>query len=123
MGHESQIELWLTPNDHVPLCWFQNRLASLRRSNEKPLTRKIQNRWATPATEYLVWKVRTDPAQSRGLEARKTPAVGEVFFLDFPFYRTNQNLTEYRDAICTRLGKHISAILLGCEIGSVKYSR
>jgi hypothetical protein len=93
MGHESQIELWLTPNDHVPLCWFQNQLASLRRSNEKPLTKENPNRWATPATEYLVWKVRTDPAQSRGLEARKTPAVGEVFFLDFPFYRTNQALT------------------------------
>ena len=37
MGHESQIEPWLTSNDHVPLCWFQNRLASLRRSDE--------NRW------------------------------------------------------------------------------
>jgi len=24
MGHESRIEPWLTPNDHVLLCWFRN---------------------------------------------------------------------------------------------------
>jgi hypothetical protein len=27
-----------------------------------------------------------------GCEARKIPAAGEVFFLDFPFYRTYQEL-------------------------------
>jgi hypothetical protein len=27
-----------------------------------------------------------------GWETRKTPAVGEVFFLDFPLYRTYQEL-------------------------------
>jgi hypothetical protein len=34
MGHESPIEPWLTPHNHVLLCWFQNRLASLRTSDE-----------------------------------------------------------------------------------------
>jgi len=38
MGHGSQIEPRLTPNDPVPLCRFQNRWASSRRSNE--------NRWS-----------------------------------------------------------------------------
>jgi hypothetical protein len=28
-----------------------------------------------------------------GCEARKSPAVAGVFFLDFPFYRTNQELS------------------------------
>jgi hypothetical protein len=27
-----------------------------------------------------------------GWEARKTPAEGDVFFLDFPLYRTSQDL-------------------------------
>jgi hypothetical protein len=30
-----------------------------------------------------------------GWEARKTPAAGEVFFLDFPLYRTYQGLALY----------------------------
>jgi hypothetical protein len=29
-----------------------------------------------------------------GCEARKPPAVGEVFFLDFYLYRTNRELAE-----------------------------
>jgi len=33
MGHESQIELW-SPPDHRTACWFQNGLASSRRSDE-----------------------------------------------------------------------------------------
>jgi hypothetical protein len=43
-----------------------------------------------------------------GCEARKFPAAGEVFFLDFPFYRTYQGLThlcafgiESSNAFCT----------------------
>jgi hypothetical protein len=31
-----------------------------------------------------------------GCEARKIPAEGEVFFLDFYLYRTNQDLAGYR---------------------------
>jgi|HubBroStandDraft_2_1064218.scaffolds.fasta_scaffold08938_4 hypothetical protein len=45
-----------------------------------------------PATEHPVRVVRTDPAQSSGCEARKRPAVGEVFFLDFYLYRTYREL-------------------------------
>jgi hypothetical protein len=32
-----------------------------------------------------------------GCEARKIPAAGEVFFLDFPFYRTYQDVASGRD--------------------------
>ena len=32
------------------------------------------------------------PPSLRGLEIRNDPAAGEVFFLDFPFYRTSQDL-------------------------------
>ena len=94
MGHESQIELWLTPNDHVPLCWFQNRLASLRKSNEKPLTRKIQT--AGPQRQPSPWRgqARQILLNHVGCEARKIPAVGEVFFLDFSLYRTYQDLRD-----------------------------
>jgi hypothetical protein len=31
-----------------------------------------------------------------GCEARKIPAVGDVFFLDFSFYRTYQELERHR---------------------------
>jgi hypothetical protein len=32
----------------------------------------------------------------RGLEIRKVPAAGEMFFLDFSFYRTSQDLADLR---------------------------
>ena len=39
-------------------------------------------------------EVRTISAQSLGLESKKTSGRGEVFFLDFPLYRTYQELGE-----------------------------
>jgi hypothetical protein len=36
----------------------------------------------------------------RGLEVRKYPAAGEVFSLDFPFYRTSQDLAGRRTSPC-----------------------
>jgi hypothetical protein len=74
MGHESQTEPWLTPNEHVPLCWFQNRLASSRRSNE--------NRWSrNPETETF----RTDSAPFSELRSRKNSSrSGGVFSYFWP---------------------------------------
>jgi hypothetical protein len=90
---EYQIELWLTPNNHVPLCWFRNRLASLQRSDEKPLVEK------TKPLGYNAQQPRLCSGRPKqlslhrlGREASKIPAVAEVFFLDFPFYRTYQAL-------------------------------
>ena len=59
------------------------RLASLRRSNEKPLTRKIQT--AGPQRKPSPWCGSSEQILLNhvGCEARKTPAVGVVFFLDF----------------------------------------
>jgi hypothetical protein len=37
-------------------------------------------------------EARTISAQSVGLESKKTSGRGEVLFLDFPLYRTNQEL-------------------------------
>ena len=45
-----------------------------------------------PATEHMARSVRTDLARSSGCEAKKIPAEGDVFFLDFYLYRTNQEL-------------------------------
>jgi hypothetical protein len=94
MGHESRIEPWLTPNDHVLLCWFRNRPASLRtgyenrwEKNLKSLGHSVQQPsiWCGQSEQILLNQV--------GCGARKSPAGGDVFFLDFPFYRTNQALT------------------------------
>jgi hypothetical protein len=41
-----------------------------------------------------VQQFRTDPAQSSGLRSKKSPAEGEVFFLDFYLYRTSQELAQ-----------------------------
>ena len=72
--------------DHLDFLFGEPRfISSLDPS--KPLFK------SKTATESMVGRqVRTDPAQSSGLEARKSPAVGEVFFLDFPFYRTYQDV-------------------------------
>src|ERR1700675_5044170 len=43
-----------------------------------------------------------------GWEARKTPAVAEVFFLDFPLYRTSQELA--RVVTCCRVTRITSGL-------------
>jgi hypothetical protein len=45
-------------------------------------------------------EARTISAQSVGLESKKTSGHGEVFFLDFPLYRTYQGLAMERSLIC-----------------------
>jgi hypothetical protein len=52
------------------------------------------NRRAASRDESNLWGVRPEqiPTSLRGLEVRKYPAAGGVFFLDFPFYRTSQDL-------------------------------
>jgi len=39
------------------------------------------------------------PRSLRGLEIRNVPAAGEVFFLDFSFYRTSQDLAPNQPSI------------------------
>jgi hypothetical protein len=80
----------MVANDNCSACEFQNGLASSRRydenrleRNRKPLGRRVQhsNGWRGGSEPNLFKHV--------GLEAREIPAVGEVFFLDFPLYRTS----------------------------------
>jgi hypothetical protein len=55
------------------------------RENQYPLGR-------CPGAEHMVRQAKTDPAPITGLRSKKTSSKGGVFFLDFPFYRTNQEL-------------------------------
>src|ERR1700730_2802538 len=79
--------------DRVLLCWFRNGQASSPRRDEnrwqgkpKPLRNHMAANRAAGA------EARTISAQSVGLESKKTSGRGEVFFLDFPLYRTYQAL-------------------------------
>jgi hypothetical protein len=56
----------------------------MEKSNRLIATRDESNFWGARADQIL--------PSLRGLEVRKYPAAGEVFFLDFPFYRTSQEL-------------------------------
>src|SRR5713226_7691304 len=51
-------------------------------------------------------KAKTIPAQSRGLEVKKTSGRGGGVFLDFSFYRTSQDLGQDADifSICSNAG-------------------
>src|SRR2546426_4653016 len=80
----------MVANDNCSACEFQSGLASSRRydenrleRNRKPLGRRVQhsNGWRGGSEPNLFKHV--------GLEAREIPAVGEVFSLDFPLYRTS----------------------------------
>jgi hypothetical protein len=50
------------------------------------------NRWATAPCTPSPWRGRSEhiSLDHTGWETRKTPAAAEVFFLDFPLYRTYQ---------------------------------
>jgi len=56
------------------------------------------NRLIASGDKSNLWGARPEQIlpSLRGLEVRKYPAAGEVFFLDFPFYRTSQDLAKSR---------------------------
>src|SRR5258708_21667809 len=85
----------------VLLCWFRTGRASLQTSNENRGERKPKppatvcgkpSRWCGQSVQILLNYV--------GCEARKLPAGGEVFFLDFSFYRANRT-SSYQDQFCS----------------------
>src|SRR5438876_7380210 len=122
----------MVANDNCSACEFQNGLASSRRydenrleRNRKPLGRRVQhsNGWRGGSEPNLFKHV--------GLEAREIPAVGEVFSLDFPLYRTSSPPQAARiptASVCfpemasvgsshnrpTSAEDHEEALLLGC---------
>jgi hypothetical protein len=71
----------------VRLCWFRNGSASSQRSDAKPL----DNDTGQPST----WRGRSEQflLKHTGCEAKRNPADGLVFLLDFSFYRTKWSLT------------------------------
>jgi len=56
----------------------------MEKTNRLPASRGESNLWGVRPEQIL--------PSLRGLEVRKYPAAGEVFFLDFSFYRTFQEL-------------------------------
>jgi hypothetical protein len=58
----------------------------------KTAGRRNPNRWAIMPRTPSLWRGRSEQLSlvHVGWKARKTPAAGEVFFLDFPLYRTYQ---------------------------------
>ena len=63
----------------------------------KTAGRETPNRWAAKLSNRAHGtEGQNIPLNYAGCEGRKIPAAGEVFFLDFPFYRTNQEFTSIR---------------------------
>jgi hypothetical protein len=59
----------------------------------KTADRRDPNRWVTAPCTPRPWCGWSELSLVHGgWEARKTPAAGEVFFLDFPLYRTSKDL-------------------------------
>src|SRR5947208_16597088 len=88
MGHESRIELWL-PLTTVLLVSF--RADWLRREgSDENRGEKQPNSLGRHVQRLREWHGRSEPTLFKyvGLEARETPAVGKIFSLDFPLYRT-----------------------------------
>jgi hypothetical protein len=90
MGHESQIEPWLA-HDQRSACWFHKSLASsqIEYENHRGRTHK---RYAVVRSVPSLWSGMREQSCSipRGLKINKNSAEGEVFFVDFPSYRTLQ---------------------------------
>jgi hypothetical protein len=60
----------------------------------KTAAKENARRWATTSQQPSSWRGRPEQISfvQMGCEARKLAATGEIFFLDFSFYRTIQHL-------------------------------
>src|SRR5271169_1429852 len=101
MGHESQIEPWspkLTTFGFVGFGTDRLRCEEAMKTadSEKPKPR------GRLAPQPSTWRGRSEQISldQVGCEARKAPAGGDVFFLDFSLYRTYRELAA---AKCLRL--------------------
>ena len=99
MGRESQIEPWLPTENHFCLLVSEDWLR--REEAMKTAGRENQTRHATARErpELTERKSRTILLNEVGWTARKTPATGEVFFLD-SLYRTNRDLDRLLHCHC-----------------------
>ena len=104
MGHESQIELW-SPN-LTTFCFVGFGTDRLRRQEAmKTAGRENPNHGATLPHNRAHGAVGQNRFRSirGGCEARKIPAEGGVFFLDFSLYRTYRARTTSTNAEERRL--------------------
>jgi len=85
MGHESQIEPWWAQTTELLVGfrtdWLRRKEAMKTAGSENPNSRV----WL--CTEPSPWggRPKTSSLIQRGWKAGKYPALGEVFFLTFPF--------------------------------------
>ena len=93
MGHESRIELWSPNLTEVLLAGFGTDRLRCKEAM-KTADRENPNRWANVSSNRAHGRGRSEQILLNrvGCEARKIPASGEVFFLDFSLYRTYQEL-------------------------------
>src|SRR5271170_281697 len=103
MGHESQIEPWspkLTTFGFVGFGTDRLRCEEAMKTadSEKPKPR------GRLAPQPSTWRGRSEQISldQVGCEARKSPAEADVFFLDFSFYRTYQDL-DWQESGCHML--------------------
>src|SRR5215472_13398812 len=88
MGHESLIEPW-SPLERRSALLVSELNRRRRQHAMTTASRENPNLWAH-AQEPSEWCGGSKHIllTQRGWKARKFPAMGKVFFLDFPFYRT-----------------------------------
>ena len=79
----------------VRLCWFRNGRPHCKEVM-KIADRENLNGWANVSSSRALGAdgQNTSCSHSMGCEAKRNPADGIVFLLDFSLYRTNQDLTE-----------------------------
>jgi hypothetical protein len=80
--------------DH-PFCFAGFRTDWLRREQPmKTAGRENPNRWVKVPSTPSPWRGSSEQISldHLGWEARKTPAAGHVFFLDFSLYRTSRGV-------------------------------
>ena len=98
MGHESRIEPW---SPHLTAFCFAGFGTDRLRSEEvmKTAGRENPNRWGNASSKPSTSRGSSEQILLNhvGCEARKSPAVAGVFFLDFPFYRTYRDLAAKSD--------------------------
>ncbi len=103
MGHESQIELW-SPPDYRSALLVSELTGFVVKKAMKTAGRETQTTGLL-ARQPSTWRGRSEQISlvHVGCEARDIRAEGDVFSLDFDFYRTKQAFGRDRTKLHARL--------------------
>jgi hypothetical protein len=100
-GRENPNHRATLPHNRAHGAVGQNRFRSIRGAVKQEKFRPLERCFflTLPFIEPSTWRGRSEQISldQGGCEARKIPAAGEVFFLDFTFYRTYQDLAPHVD--------------------------